>query len=845
MAKQRFFAKKLRYRENSLLRPKRYGDGTQGIDTKPLETELERRVTTHAKDSEKQGENQLVRGNKRFNDTIQMVDRDPFYNGYVKTSQETDKDGNVYTDNGKFPAMSLFTKNRLDSDDPDKQIEGRTSYSGIGVSTKTFSGLGEDAMMRNANAGLLFSSTKVTDTEKEKNKWDTTLSLCTKNTSLYMDADNLSVMLNNTAKKYYAQTVEELDIKQLRLLLLMLVETDEGKDYAESYSIVPESRKILKNNDLDLYNFMVGPNQASSVSKEIADDLYSASWDDLVTYNHVMHVYQMYPIQKLEDYARQLNPAFPTSISSVKEMLILRYFKTHGDPEPISDTNFQVRVKSLLLYYFATFAIATCSSSKDVDSIVDDFLTFFDKGNPYEDTRKYFVDGQIRNRTITPSINPYFITLSLMPKFDREDFIDSCKRFFGRGEEDFFYLKSFIDSTSSTEIVRPIVRNILEKLNLKDRDCLEIIKTLNSKLDVQKMLYIATPYNEARDDFLYHGGGIDNAFVQRSCLTIASIFHDVSDKYMTGEPYSYPTDEQITRQIATRAMVWSSLGFVSTTSISNSLSTLPEGIWPYRFSLMRALVNTCRMKSSELDSGFNVTKYQRDTDRDERYYEGSGSVVIEPTDSAYVSIGTPEKYITGVFSENVRTTTLNVGTISHYVYWHGDGWGVDTISLDAKGVVPEKDNFVYIGDSEHRYSDLYVMNITSENIDAKNITAKNITAEDITADRIVIPHVPNHNKIEYGSYTRLPIKRIPVGSIVFLTNSKTDESVELLTGDVIEIEAVDKPYYTLALHYKGKVTVYPEGLFKPEVKHTLSVMNSVYVEKGDHALIVALCIGHG
>lgn len=825
MAKRRFFAKKLRYRENSLLRPKRYGDGSNGIDTKPIEEELDRRMTTHAKDSEKQGENQLIRGHKRFNDTIQMVDRDPFYSGYVKTSQETDKDGNVYTDSGKFPSMSLFTKNRLDSDDPDKQIEGRTSYSGIGVSTKTFSGLGEDAMMRNANAGLLFSSTKVSDTAKEKNKWDTTLSLCTKNASLYMDADNISVMLNNTAKKYYTQTVDELDIKQLRLLLLMLIETDEGTDYGD-LRIVPDSRKALQNNELDLYNFMIGTNQASSVTEEVAYNLSSPSWDDLTEHNPLMHVYQMYPFQTLEDYARKLNPSFPTSISSVKEMLFLRYFKTYGDPEPISDVHFQARIKSLLLYYFATFAVATCSSADDVDSLVDDFLTFFDKGidNPYEDTRKYFVDGKIRNRTSTPSISPYFITLSLIPKSDREDFIDSCKRFFGRNNDDFFYLKKFIDSTSSKELVRPLVRNILDKLNLKDKDCLEIIRTLKGKLNVNKMLYIASPYRDARDDFLYHGGGIDNAFVQRSCLTIASMFCKVSEKYMTADPYSYQLDERITRQIATRAIVWSSLGFVDTTSIHNNLSALPEEIWPYRFSLMRAFVNTFRMKSSEIDSGVNVTKYHRDTDVDERYYEGSGSVVIEPSDSAYVSIGTPEKYIKGVFSENVRTDYINVEKIGHYVYWDGNDWGTDSITLDATGIIPKEDIYSDLGSSNKRYDTVY----------AKNLQG-------------LIPHVA----WEAMTVDYMRALRIPVGSIVLLTTKEATKNGTMRFGNYGYTIDTDR-YNDLTI---ACITATSTGLkVKPQtnagldknLKHTFCLLSAFNTEAdGVFPLIVAMCIEHG
>ena len=221
MAKQRFFAKKLRYRENSLLRPKRYGDGTNGIDTKPIEEELERRITTHAKDAETQGDNQLVRGHKRFNDTVQMVDRDPFYSGYLPYQRAYDTDGNVYTDDGKFPAMSLFTKNRILSEEPE-MLTGRTSYSGIGLSTSTFSGLGEDAMMRNAKAGLLFSSVF-----SDENKWETDAMLRSTRHGVYVgnkQEEGVSLIVKNVAKSIYKTPVKSLS-RGSRMLLLLLLES--------------------------------------------------------------------------------------------------------------------------------------------------------------------------------------------------------------------------------------------------------------------------------------------------------------------------------------------------------------------------------------------------------------------------------------------------------------------------------------------------------------------------------------------------------------------------------------------------------------------------------------------
>ena len=59
---KRFFAKRLYYKPNSVLVPHTRGDGNQGIDTGKVENELDRRVTTHKKDAENQGENQLVYG---------------------------------------------------------------------------------------------------------------------------------------------------------------------------------------------------------------------------------------------------------------------------------------------------------------------------------------------------------------------------------------------------------------------------------------------------------------------------------------------------------------------------------------------------------------------------------------------------------------------------------------------------------------------------------------------------------------------------------------------------------------------------------------------------------------
>ena len=216
-----FFAKNIRYRENSLMRPKQNGDRTQSFDTNPIDNELDRRITIHSKDNESTGENQLVRGHKRFNDTIQMVDRDPFYSGYLRTQQATDNDSNVYTDSGRFPAMSLFAKNRLVTEDPE-QAEGREAYSGIGVSTQTFSGLGEDVMMKKANAGLLFSSLL------GSSGWETEASLGNKNFYMNIGAsktDGVQLNVRNITHSPYHVPVRSLPYGDRLLLVFRLEQT--------------------------------------------------------------------------------------------------------------------------------------------------------------------------------------------------------------------------------------------------------------------------------------------------------------------------------------------------------------------------------------------------------------------------------------------------------------------------------------------------------------------------------------------------------------------------------------------------------------------------------------------
>ena len=177
---KRFFAKRLYYKPNSVLVPHTRGDGNQGIDTGKVENELDRRVTTHKKDAENQGENQLVYGSKRFSDDIQLVDRDPVYTGFYPTSIPHKRDHQVSSDAGVWPSMSLFTRNRLVFSDPE-QVAGRESYSGAFVSTKAFSGFGETASLNNAEAGLLFSSTRTTE------KWVTDASLATKTSAIQVD----------------------------------------------------------------------------------------------------------------------------------------------------------------------------------------------------------------------------------------------------------------------------------------------------------------------------------------------------------------------------------------------------------------------------------------------------------------------------------------------------------------------------------------------------------------------------------------------------------------------------------------------------------------------------------
>lgn len=223
---KRFFAKRLYYKPNSVLVPHTRGDGNQGIDTGKVENELDRRVTTHKKDAENQGENQLVYGSKRFSDDIQLVDRDPVYTGFYPTSIPHKRDHQVSSDAGVWPSMSLFTRNRLVFSDPE-QVAGRESYSGAFVSTKAFSGLGETASLNNAEAGLLFSSTRTTE------KWVTDASLATKTSAIQVDdSSQVRLTLRGEGKNVKTGiTLDKAPIHVIRLIALLCQEASDETGY--------------------------------------------------------------------------------------------------------------------------------------------------------------------------------------------------------------------------------------------------------------------------------------------------------------------------------------------------------------------------------------------------------------------------------------------------------------------------------------------------------------------------------------------------------------------------------------------------------------------------------------
>lgn len=219
---KRFFAKRLYYKPSSVLVPHTRGDGNQGIDTGKVENELDRRVTTHKKDAENQGENQLVYGSKRFSDDIQLVDRDPVYTGFYPTSIPHKRDHQVSSDAGVWPSMSLFTRNRLVFSDPE-QVAGRESYSGAFVSTKAFSGFGETASLNNAEAGLLFSSTRTTE------KWVTDASLATKTSAIQVD-DSSQVRLTLKGEGKNVKTGITLDKAPIHVIRLIALLCQEARD---------------------------------------------------------------------------------------------------------------------------------------------------------------------------------------------------------------------------------------------------------------------------------------------------------------------------------------------------------------------------------------------------------------------------------------------------------------------------------------------------------------------------------------------------------------------------------------------------------------------------------------
>ena len=118
--------------------------------------------------------------------------------------------------------MSLFTRNRLVFSDPE-QVAGRESYSGAFVSTKAFSGLGETASLNNAEAGLLFSSTRTTE------KWVTDASLATKTSAIQVD-DSSQVRLTLRGEGKNVKTGITLDKAPIHVIRLIALLCQEAKD---------------------------------------------------------------------------------------------------------------------------------------------------------------------------------------------------------------------------------------------------------------------------------------------------------------------------------------------------------------------------------------------------------------------------------------------------------------------------------------------------------------------------------------------------------------------------------------------------------------------------------------
>lgn len=282
---KRFFAKRLYYKPNSVLVPHTRGDGNQGIDTGKVENELDRRVTTHKKDAENQGENQLVYGSKRFSDDIQLVDRDPVYTGFYPTSIPHKRDHQVSSDAGVWPSMSLFTRNRLVFSDPE-QVAGRESYSGAFVSTKAFSGFGETASLNNAEAGLLFSSTRTTE------KWVTDASLATKTSAIQVD-DSSQVRLTLRGEGKNVKTGITLDKAPIHVIRLIALLCQEARDETGYLS------DLVRSSDDDDYESIYEACSNSGDYGDLFQDL--ESWRSEVTLITGAIRYTYIPSRDLEE----------------------------------------------------------------------------------------------------------------------------------------------------------------------------------------------------------------------------------------------------------------------------------------------------------------------------------------------------------------------------------------------------------------------------------------------------------------------------------------------------------------------------------------------------------------
>lgn len=710
---RRFFAKRLYYRAHSLIIPKTNGNGTQSMDTSRIEAEIGRSVTTTGRDG-MTGENQLVRGTKRFTDTLQLVHREPFYSGHKPTQQDTSKSAAVSTDDGRWPSASLFTRNRLVTDNPELS-DGRESYSGMAVSTKQFSGLGEDAVNRSATASLLFSSVSDSGT------WKTEVSLGTGHAVLRASDDGVSLVARKSHDSLYGQTVEQFTLGQLRLLALLLKLDGAALD---------EDTRVSQNMHLDgRADPPFGP-----VSPVNPDTM------DVMTFypNNPMYIGFGKNTESVPD---------TDALSSFLAMKNIRDVLSSSADAP----GFGNVVYGVMVFYFLFYIVSQFSTVEDALSDLSGGAFFGYGGRVYKTVRDTALG--VYSRTQLKSAfgssyclaNPDFPAFGMLDKDDYESVLNVALTYCSTGGViNCNHLRNLFNAYATREDALTKLMPCLSERGLNHATALEMCEYFEKRM--------FTDADDTVRHYLYVDPVMDGETMTLFGLMIADVLRVLSPAdnpaqsgtdgltvQSTGKFHSY--------KYLRRSLFWSMLGFADMIGLHPNDPELPDEDWSYRFSLARAFRCSFKEMPSKEDSGVTLRK-------------GTGadgaSCVLEPMGDA--SLGTEAHPFTRAYTSEAHVNTAYVGSISSSGEYYDSGNPTD-IAVSGGDIV------------------LDVPSVRKDNKTTKTtLGTASLPFDDVFADRLhgCLPYVDCSDGTEQSVTPKMPVGGIALLALELYDFDRTE-----------------------------------------------------------------------